>query len=286
MKKMTRIAAVWLLVSVGLCGCGAVADGMEEEISDPEQIEAASVQAEKDEAAPAQTEKGEAEPVQAEKDEAASGQTEKDETAPVRAEEDKVPGGADYEQLQSCQEAYKDFLADWKKIEDYGDFSYLEMYFGEDYYFDQYFLCDIDENGIPEFGLYSSYMQLTALFTYTDEPVYLLYDNIYGINPETDEVVIHGHWHGAGGSWVNEWSAYRIAGDKAEYSMYIDYLGTAEDGDEIHYTVYDEQSDEYTRPQDSVEYDAFYAAHVEPCVLMENYRFYDLSDLSGFDNIQ
>ena len=196
------------------------------------------------------------------------------------------PPETDRGQTQNWQEAYRLFLDDWKLVEEYGDFGYLEMYFEEDYYFDKYFLCDIDENGTPELFLYSTNMRLTAVFTYTDEPVYLLYNNLYGINPETDEAVIHGHWHGAGGSWENEWSAYRITGDMSEYSMYIDYMGFREEGGEIRYTVFDVLTETYIHPEDSAEYDALYAAHVEPCILMENYRLYDMFDAGGFDDIQ
>ncbi|MDE6387039.1 MAG: hypothetical protein K2L82_04420 [Lachnospiraceae bacterium] len=195
-----------------------------------------------------------------------------------------IPEGG---QPSNWREAYQIFLDDWKKIEKYGDFSYLEFYFGEERYnFDKYFLCDIDDNGTPELFLCSTYMRLTAVFTYTDQPVCLLYNRIYGINDETDEVVIHGHWHGAGGSGENEWSAYRITGDISEHSMYIDFFDLSEDSGEKRYSVYDERTDEYTHPQDGTEYNAFYAAHVEPCILIENYHLYDTSDVGGIENVQ
>lgn len=190
------------------------------------------------------------------------------------------------QQTSDWKEAYRLFLDDWKRIEPYGDFSYLAFYYGEENYcFDRYFLCDVDSNGTPELFLYSTAMNMTAVFSYTDQPVYLLYDWIYGINYETDELIIHGHWHGSGGSWDNEWTAYRIAGGEAEYSMYIDFFDLEED-DGKYYRVYDEKTEEYAHPQDSTEYDAMYAAHVEPCVFMEHYRLYDMSDVSGLEKIQ
>ena len=191
------------------------------------------------------------------------------------------------EQPGNWSEAYHIFLDDWKSIEKYGDFSYLEFYFGEEgYYFDKYFLCDVDGNGTPELFLYSTYMGLTAVFTYTDQPVFLLYNRIYGINYETDEVVINGHWHGAGGSGENEWTAYRISGGISEYSIYIDFFDLPEEDGGKHYDIYDEETDEYTHSQDGTEYDVIYAAHVEPCVFIDLYHLYDMSDESGFDNIQ
>ncbi len=129
-------------------------------------------------------------------------------------------------------------------------------------------------------------MGLTAVFTYTDVPVFLLYNDICGINFETDEVVIHGHWHGAGGSWENEWSAYCISEDTAEYTMYIDFMDLSEYDEGIRYTVYDAETEEYIDSQDGTEYDAFYTAHVKPCILAEDYLLYDFYDESGFDHIQ
>lgn len=68
--------------------------------------------------------------------------------------------------------------------------------------------------------------------------------------------------------------------------MYIDFFDVSEEDGGIRYTVYDPEKDEYTHPQDSTEYDALYAAHVEPCILAEDFLLYDLSDSSGFDDIQ
>ncbi|MCM1182955.1 MAG: hypothetical protein NC337_06250 [Roseburia sp.] len=185
-------------------------------------------------------------------------------------------------------EQYAAVLNDWTLIEDYGDFGYLPMYFGEDYAFDSYWLCDVDGNGIPELFLHSSSMAvITAVFTCTEEQlVFLVYDDFYGINQETGELVVHGHWHGAGGSYDNEWSAYQIAQDKAESSMYIDFIDFSEDGGGIRYTVYNSETGAYTESADGAEYEALYEAHVQPCVPVQNYTLYNSADLSGLDRIQ
>ena len=182
---------------------------------------------------------------------------------------------------------YAAILNDWTLAEGYGDLSYLQMYFGEDYLFDSYWLCDVDQNGVPELFLHSSTMGITAVFTCTEEqPVFLTYDNFYGINPEMGELVIHGHWHGAGGSYENEWTAYQVLPDKAEYTMYIDFFDLSEDGEENRYTVYNPETGEYVHSTDGAEYEALYAAHVQSCITMDNYTLYDCSDLSGLDRIQ
>lgn len=182
---------------------------------------------------------------------------------------------------------YAAILKDWTLIEDYGDFSYLPMYFGEDYAFDSYWLCDVDQNGVPELFLHSSTMRdITAVFTCTEEQlVFLTYDDFYGINSETGELVIYGHWHGAGGTSENEWTAYKVLQDKAEYAMYIDFYDFAKYG-ESHYVIYNPETEEYVYLSDGTEYEALYAVHVQPCVPVESYTLYDSFDLSGLDRIQ
>lgn len=276
-KKSFRLTEIILLTAALLCGCGAEQYVMKAAAFCPALFPMLSGGPALEEAMNVSEVRNETHSISEAQNEAHS----------IPEAEDRPQDAADIEWPQSWKEAYGLFLENWKLIEDYGDFSYLSMYFGEEHYsFDRYFLCDIDENGTPELLLYSMYMRLTAVFTYTDEPVFLLYNNLYGINLETDEVVINGHWHGAGGSGIDEWSACRITGDVSKYSMYIDYMDLREDGGEIRYTVYDERTGIYEHPQDGAEYDAFYAGHVEPCIPMENYRLYDLSDLNGLDDVQ
>lgn len=184
-------------------------------------------------------------------------------------------------------EAYKMILKDWTTIDQYGDFSYLKMYFDIDYQFDDYYLCDIDSNGMPELMLHSDYMNITAIFTYQDNQIqYLMYDVIYGINKDTGEVIIEGHWHGAGGSGEAEWTAYQVKNNKAEYSMYIDSFYSLDPTIEKPYTIYQPDTGEYEKQENSEEYDRLYAIHVTPCILQNQYQRYDLNDLNGLDIIQ
>ncbi len=203
-------------------------------------------------------------------------------------EEQEKPSAVDEVEEPFWYDQYAAVLKDWTLIEDYGDFSYLPMYFGEDYAFDSYWLCDVDQNGVPELFLHSSTMRdITAVFTCTEEQlVFLTYDDFYGINLETGEFVIHGHWHGAGGTYDNEWSAYKVLLDKAEYAMYIDFFDFSEEGEESFYTIYNPETEEYVHSSDGTEYEALYAAHVQPCVPVESYTLYGSSDLSGLDRIQ
>lgn len=63
-----------------------------------------------------------------------------------------------------------------------------------------------------------------VILTYTDRPIVIFGEPIYGVNVETSEIIIHGHWTGAGGTGVfwNEWEAYKLQGGTAERSFYID----------------------------------------------------------------
>ena len=188
---------------------------------------------------------------------------------------------------KSWYEAYKTILKDWTTIEQYGDFSYLKMYFDIDYEFDNYYLCDIDGNGIPELMLHSDYMGITAIFTYDNNQIhYLTYDAIYGINKETGEIIIKGHWHGAGGSGEAEWKAYQVKNNEAKYTMYIDSFYSLDPTIENPYTIYQPDTGEYEKQENSEEYDRLYAIHVTPCVLQNQYQRYDLNDLNGLDVIQ
>lgn len=184
--------------------------------------------------------------------------------------------------------AYQTILSDWKTIEQYGDFEYLKMYFDTGYQFDNYWLCDVNSDGTPELFLYSDYMNITAVFTYYENEIRgLMYDVIYGINKETEDIVVEGHWHGAGGSGVDEWSVYHITECEAVFTYYIDFYREYEELEiEEPYTVYDVTTGEYESQKDSEEYDKIFAAHVASCIKWNEYQRYALSDLSGLEVIQ
>ena len=179
-------------------------------------------------------------------------------------------------------EAYKTILSDWTSIDNYGDFSYLKSFFDEDYSFDNYFLCDVNSNGVPEFFLHSDYMGITAVFSFYDGQIhYLMQEMIDGINKETEEVIIYGHWHGAGGSGENEWRAYQITNNKAIESLYIDYFDT-----EGPYTIYTLDNPTYEKQETSEEYDELYALHIQPSLSWKMFERYSLEDRSGLNHIQ
>lgn len=193
------------------------------------------------------------------------------------------------DEWSSCYRAYKSVLADWTLIEKYGDFSYYTFYFGDNYGYDSYYLFDVDKNGIPELFLCSESMCIITVFTYAQKLCWLVSDDIYGINEETGELIVLGHWHGSGGSGSeHECTGWKISEDKAENSMYIDFYDFSEngdfipqEGDESFYVIYDVKTESYERTTNGAEYEELYAAHVNPCTLIEDCQLYDLSDLSG-----
>lgn len=123
--------------------------------------------------------------------------------------------------------AYTNILNNRMLIEKYQDVSYLKRYFGEDYKFNKYYYYDLDKNGIPELFLYSSTMGLTQIFTYNKKPISLGYYDIAKINKSKKEIIVKGHWHGAGGSGDKEWSIYAMNKSKNKINMkyYMDIMG-------------------------------------------------------------
>ena len=186
-------------------------------------------------------------------------------------------------------DAYRAIVADWTLIEDSdwsSDLDYIDYYFGQDYQFDSYWLCDIDKNGTPELFLYSDTRNMTdmvAVVTYTDRPVVVFVEMIHGVNLETAELIRNGHWHGAGGSGDEyEWTGFRIQGVTAEYSMYIDYYEFYEEDIYNHYVIYHPETDDFEEPVEGREYEEIYATHVANCIWVWNIPKYDLvDDLSG-----
>lgn len=123
--------------------------------------------------------------------------------------------------------AYSRIIKNIRLLESYQDVSYLKMYFGSQYGWDRYFYYDLDKNGTPELFIYSKSMGLTQIFTYKKKVISLGCYDIDRINTAKKEIIVHGHWHGAGGSGANEWSIYSLSKNKKKLQMnyYIDVLG-------------------------------------------------------------
>lgn len=189
---------------------------------------------------------------------------------------------------ESWQEGYQRILGDWTILENYGDLSYLPQYFGDDYGFDAYFLCDVDGNGTPELFLDSSTMGLTAVCSYDAGPMGIFY-NRFDVNKETGELISFGHWHGAGGSNMKEWRAWKLSGTDWEMTMSIDcYEAEWIGGEENRYDIYDAETGETNTYMalESSEYDALYDVHVAPRIPFSQFKQYALDDLSGLDTVQ
>lgn len=178
------------------------------------------------------------------------------------------------------QAAYKKILQNWRSIEKYGDFSYVKRYWGKEYSFDQYFLCDVNKDGTPELFLTSTKMGLTAVFTYNKKPILLHFDAIYKINKSKKIIVVRGHWHGAGGSWVNEYSIFKVKGKDLKYICYIDKL--TNDYETI-YTIY--TGKDYNKTTKKV-YNKYYKKYVKGGKKFSKYKKYKLSNTKGLNKIQ
>lgn len=107
---------------------------------------------------------------------------------------------ADYLALLSDDSAREALIGD-ATVYRTGYFSYDP----EALHYQSWRLADLSGDGIPEL-LLTTAVGLTDLFTWQDGPVYIGYDHYFGFLPGTGLAVVHGHWHGAGGSQRDEWT--------------------------------------------------------------------------------
>ena len=150
------------------------------------------------------------------------------------------------------------------------------MYHRGDFYFTSYFMCDVDNNNIPELFVQSNHM-LKAVLTCTGEGrvVGLSIDDYYKINKKRHTLAVKGHWHGAGGSGIYEYAIYKIAGSGIKRHFYIDKMSS--------YRVYkNEGPDIGSRSK----YNKVYKKFVDGGKPFESYRYYNLSDRTGLSVIQ
>ena len=178
------------------------------------------------------------------------------------------------------QKAYQSILSNWKRAEKYQDMSYLKYYFGKDYKFNQYFLYDLNGDSTPELFLYSTSMGMTLILSYNGKIRALGYDSFYGIHKKRHEIVVRGHWHGAGGSGTREWYVYNMRGtSKLALTYAIDKLGSQ-------YSVYNARTGESTYSKDTYSknaYSSVYNTHVKGTTKLSSFKKYKLSDKSAFN---
>lgn len=158
------------------------------------------------------------------------------------------------------KKAYQKIVNNWKLIEKYDDtLPELKEYFGDDYGFNSYFYYDLDKNGTPEMFVYSKSMGMTEILTYKKKLISLGFYDIARINKAKKEIIVHGHWRGAGGSGDKEWHIYSMnkKGTKInpKYTMDI-YLGDVD--------VYNYSTGEVFKAR-SV-YDRIYNKHIKTAV--------------------
>ncbi|MBQ7535408.1 MAG: hypothetical protein IJT43_07280 [Stomatobaculum sp.] len=185
-------------------------------------------------------------------------------------------------------EPYRQLIMNKSLIESNDYFSYLKFYFdyGNYYGFQKYFLHDFNGDGTPELMVYSTGMGLTAVYSIVNQTAILSgYDEIYGFNPATGEMIVHGHWHGAGGSWDNEWYVHTLENGELKAIGGYDYFENRYGDGRNSYTYWDavnQRSIELTREQ----YEQGLKDHVAGCRLFGTFKLYDLGDLSGLGDIQ
>ena len=145
--------------------------------------------------------------------------------------------------------------------------------------FSSYAVADLDGDGVPELLLDSAEMGLVDLIGWNGDYVYIGYDNYLGFLPELGASLVHGHWHGAGGSYTYEYSVSRLP--QHELIAYFDH---SEPGyDQVVWSFLEEGDSWYSGSAegDSARYDALVRQYVYPALRVEDLAFYPLDSLRG-----
>lgn len=151
-----------------------------------------------------------------------------------------------------------------------------------------YALADLNDDEVPELLLYAEGTGLTDVFTWDGGLRYLGYDAYFGFVPELGAAVVHGHWHGAGGSGAHEYSVPDLFGGEDARAVYFDYLEN--DEGERRYSVYDGKDSyngdwaEAGRDKKGEKlYRELYGRCVLECVRLEDIPFFAMDNPEGLE---
>lgn len=149
-----------------------------------------------------------------------------------------------------------------------------------------YSVADLNADGAPELLLYAEGTGLTDVFSFDGALRYLGYDAFFGFLPEEGLAIVHGHWHGAGGSGDREWSAVPIFREDDWGRVYLDCM---EDGGKLRYSFQEYgafESTDWAKPGENPEaearYENLFDRCVRSCVRLEDVPFFAMDNLSGF----
>ncbi|MCH5252206.1 MAG: hypothetical protein J1F22_04470 [Lachnospiraceae bacterium] len=194
-----------------------------------------------------------------------------------------IPGADSQAAGKGWEKAYHSFLKNWKQVENYIDLEYVKMYFGKDYKFKRYFVCDVDGNGIPELFLYNEKMNgLSAVLTYQKGKIKGVgYVAATAINKKRRVLVEHGHWHGAGGSGIDEYQIYRIQKKKGKVE-----LGQIQYFDRMPNRYCFSTGDNWTTKKITDKkakkrYNSLYKKYVSPSISLKKFKKYKFTDKKG-----
>ena len=149
-----------------------------------------------------------------------------------------------------------------------------------------YAVADLNADDAPELLLYAAGTGLTDVFCFDGTLRYLGYDAFFGFLPEEGLAVVHGHWHGAGGSGEREWSARPLFGEDDRGGAYLDCL---EDGGKYRYSFMENGDYETTDWAKAgidltaeARYEEMFNRYVYPCVRLEDIPLFALDNHAGF----
>lgn len=94
----------------------------------------------------------------------------------------------------------------------------------------------------------------------------MVYDDIYGIKKSKKAIIVQGHWHGAGGSGVDEWTVYTIGKKQLKQKYYVDKM------DKIY--VNDKKASKSA-------YNKIYKSYIKGTTKLSKFKKYKLSNTKG-----
>ena len=145
--------------------------------------------------------------------------------------------------------------------------------------FSSYAAADLNGDGTPELLLHSEEMGLTDLIGWNGDYVYLGYDDYMGFLPEDKAALVHGHWHGAGGSYDQEYSVVSLE-EPGKILSYFDRLGE-EDSPVWTFQNEDGSWTSGSEEENRGRYEALFEQFVPVCIPMAEVPFYPLDDPQG-----
>lgn len=161
------------------------------------------------------------------------------------------------------------------------DCLYLETYMNKNIQVAKYFLYDLNKDKTPELFLIGSQKYKGFCFAITchkGKMGSVYYERFDRINKKQKCIITHGHYHGAGGSGVNEYHAIFLTGKPLDFQddVYIDHFA----GNNISLWLHHQH-----RPITMKKYKSLYNQYVKSSTPISRFKSYRLTNMKGLSKM-